>query len=174
MEFYENVENAAGQVIWLPSWHDKKRFLSEVLRLLDSGRCLNCSFCHGDLNVDHVGVTENGETILLDWESAKENPIAVDLVDLERTCRGQDGRLYSDCEWLLCKLDSQNHSRELYSAPEQLFLTSLRKVNRWKEFFERFSAEGNRGQERLSQLLSREFGYANYLLAKLQAAGPEG
>ncbi len=160
-DFYAKVEQAAGLLPWDQQWRDRQQFLSVVGRLAGCGKQVALSFCHGDLSVGHVAVSEDGRIFLLDWERAGVQPIAFDLAKIERTCRQNQIRLYDVCERLMRELSSPVESRDLFSAAEQMFLASLRRIVAWREKYQMLYEL--QGRDPAAELRSA-FGNANELL----------
>jgi hypothetical protein len=159
-DVYEKVEGATEQLPWDPSWRDRQQFLSVVRGLADSEKQFTLSFCHGDLSVAHVAVSDDGRIFLLDWESAGVQPIAFDLVKLKRTCRINQISLYEDCEKLLSEVSLPVKSTDLFSPAEQMFLASLRRLLDWDKYQTQYEIHGRDP----TLELKLAFGNANELL----------
>lgn len=159
----EKIESAAEQLSWDPSWRDRQQFMSVVRRLAESDKQFTLSFCHGDLSVAHVAVSEDGKIFLLDWESAGVQPIAFDLVKLARTCRVNRVSFYMDCEKLLSELSLTVRSGDLFSPTEQMFLASLRKLFDWQSYQAQYRIQGKDPK----LVLRTTFSNANELLKHL-------
>lgn len=157
----ERIEQAAELLPWDQHWQDRQKFLSVVGRLADSGKQFTLSFCHGDLSVGHVAVSDDGRIFLLDWEMAGVQPIAVDLAKIERTCRNNQIILYEECERLLSEVSRPLKSCDLFSPAEQMFLASLRRIVAWREKYQ--SLYELQGRDPAAEL-NAAFGYANELL----------
>jgi hypothetical protein len=135
-DFYEKVEQATELLPWDQNWRDRRQFLSAIDSLANSEKQMTLSFCHGDLSVGHVAVSDDGRIYLLDWEGAKIRPITFDLAKIERTCRTNQIRLYDDCARLLSEVSLPLKSKDLFSPAEQLFLASLRRIFSWQANFQ--------------------------------------
>ena len=119
------------------------------------------SFCHGDLSVGHVTISDDGRIFLLDWESAGVKPIAFDLAKIERTCRMNQIRLSKDCEKLLSEVSLPVKSNDLFSPAEQMFLASLREILIWEYYHSLYEVQVGRDP---AVELRKAFGNANELL----------
>jgi len=78
-KFSSRLRRAMQHVKWDGEWCKPNRFLEAVDRLVRSEECLPCSFCHGDVQPSNLIVTPEKEVYVVDWEAAKERPIAFDL-----------------------------------------------------------------------------------------------
>ncbi len=156
----ERVEQAAALLSWDQRWRDRRQFLSVVGRLADSERQFTISFCHGDLSVGHVAVSDDGQIFLLDWDCAGVEPIAYDLAKIERTCRMNQIRLYEECTSLLNEVSLPVKSNDLFSPAEQMFLASLREILVWERYHSLYEAQGSDPTAKLT----KAFGDANELL----------
>jgi hypothetical protein len=63
-------------------WPLCEGFLEKTLALMNGDRLLLCSFGHGDLGYSNVLMTDDHVPWILDWECAREMPVACDLIRL--------------------------------------------------------------------------------------------
>ena len=161
-DFCDKVERASGFIPWDPQWWDRKQFLSAVRRMVDSGKQLTMSFCHGDLKICHVAVADDGRVFLLDWAGGDVRPVAGDLAQLANSCRSKRITLRGACERLLDRLSLTVRSRGLFSPAEQMFAGCLQQIlveDRWRAQYLRQGRDFTAG-------LKREFGSANESLRR--------
>ncbi len=150
----DDVEAATGLVEWPADWPTRQSFLAYLQSILVRGLGLPVSYCHADLNIGHLALDQAQRIMILDWDAASEMPVAADLIDLLMTWPNNKTQMYLAC----CRVLDQLTNRECVSVSEQLFLASLRRVHRWREFQQRFERQGQ--PHRLARMLKAALGFS--------------
>jgi hypothetical protein len=141
--FSEAIREVCDHVAWKPATNARD-FCERIEGLEGQAKTFPVSLCHGDLNLGHVVLQRSRPPILIDWNAARETAIAVDIAELVHSCKVAQERLLGPSIRLLERLSRAGS----YTAREQLFLISLRKVHGWREMQRRVDAEHRPSQFR--------------------------
>jgi hypothetical protein len=158
--FCEGVALASHSIPWPAEWIGRTAFLDRIERLYNSGKALVCGSGHGDLNLSHVGIMQDGRITILDWESARQMPVAADLADLDRTCGNRERWFHDACQTTVNHL---TRCSDVLSGTEQMALLALRRAGNYEELVKLRDTEGRTNA--LPIKLRNYLGYAQRLLA---------
>ena len=152
----ETLHDACSMVEWHNSWCDRSTFLSRTFSLLESNFFLPFSIGHGDLSLGNMIMGQDREIYIVDWECAKEMPIAFDLFSILKNI--PQSRQYFEPK--IEDLISVNNDIPILPFREQCFLSILVRILQWKRSPEYLRIIGAR-QKGLQKKLFKYFDYAN-------------
>jgi len=154
------LAGASESLSWEARWGDRDEFILRASQLLTSSAGMPISMGHGDLSLGNTLITRFGEVYIIDWELARELPIACDFLKLASVV---PGAYEYTLAWMHGTVLTGFPRNAVLTHREQLAVAALLRLLRWSDAL-RVSQAKNKREGRFETKMASRISLAVSLL----------